>query len=364
MTAFSGRWWLMAVLALLPATNAAAQWCTPQECPDLWFRVQAHDTNMVCRLVEGDTVPADRFSAAFTLLMTEDSVGIVDYTFSECRRNGELLQIPTWRLDRRVNASQAMIAANSRTAAFPLVPGDTLSFYRELNWYTAIGYHNELDNYYSSDTLDYSVELVRVADSSRIVLLDSLGALPSLQPSIPRLYGMRPMAALVSYAVPSSVLRSTSDSAFIRLVPHARGDGAYYFTRWDDITVRISERLNQPFYQALNDYIGQRGAATKIGIEELQRLDESSATAGDLKVLAVAGSSDQVTIAFRAPADHGKVGIVIVDALGQVVFYPYTGPASTDERIVAYRFPRGGIYFVGLSVDGNLVQTRKVIITN
>jgi len=355
---------MTAVLAVLPAASAAAQWCTPQECPDLWFRVQAHDTNMVCRLVDGDTVSADRFSAAFTLLMTEDSIGIVDYTFSECKRNGELLQIPTWKLDRRVNASQAMIGTNSRTAAFPLVPGDTLSFYRELNWYTAIGYHNELDNYYSRDTLDYAVELVRVADSSRIVLLDSLGVLPSLQPSIPRLYGMRPMAALVSYVVPSSVLRTTSDSAFIRLVPHARGDGAYYFTRWDDITVRISERLNQPFYQALNDYIGQRGAAPKIVIEELQRLDESSAAAGALRVLAVAGAGDQVSIAFRAPADNGRAGIVIFDALGQVLFYPYTGPASTEERSVSYRFPRGGVYFVGLSIDGNLVQTRKVIITN
>ncbi len=54
---------------------------------------------------------------------------------------------------------------------------------------------------------------------------------------------------------------------------------------------------------------------------------------------------------------------MIFDAACTMVFYPYAGPASTTERTVTYQFSRSGAYFVGLSYDGVLVQTKKIIIT-
>jgi len=317
---------------------------------------------MFFRVMDRDTMPADWFSAGFILLMTEDSTGIVDFTFTDCRRNRELLRIPSWVYQRRVNASSEMIGANSRTAAFPLVTGDTLSFYREINWYPIKRGQNEPNNFYSRDTLDYSVELVRARDFSRIALLDSLGVLPSFQPSIPRLYGMRPMAALVKYVVPPE-LAGSSDSAFIRLVPRARGDGQYDFTRWDDVTVGLSHRVEKPFWQQLNDYIGMRGASPKAQLQELQRLEEIPTDAGALNVAMRSGTTSEVTISFRAPVAAGRVAVGVFDATGMMVFYPYTGPASASEQTVSYRFPQSGIYFVALSHDGMLIQTKKIIIS-
>jgi len=354
----------IALALISTAWSQEGQLCSPEECPDLWVRVQ--DGGWWCRIVHGDTIPADRFSAAFILEMAQDSTSLIDYTVTEFKRNGALLWLPSWKLDRKVNASEEMLAANSQTELFPLVAGDVLSFYREINWVSIMPdgrtMENRTDNYYSRDTLDYVVELVRRSDLSRIVLLDSLGALPNLQPAIPRLYGMRPMAALVSYTVPPEI--ADGDSAFIRLVPHARGDGAYYFTRTDDITVGVSRCLQQPFWQALNDYIGLRGngsdTSPKMELGELQRLDEASA-GGELRIVSISG--DRVELGFSTKANAGKMAVAVFDATGAVVFYPYAGPASTTERTVTYQFPRSGAYFIGLSYDGALVQTKKIIIT-
>jgi len=351
---------MVAAAALAPSntTTAQQQWgCLPETCPELWVRVQ--DSALFYRIKgNGDTIPADRFSAGFILLMTADSTGIVDFTFTECKRNGVRLRIPSWQYRRRVNASAAMIGSNSRTEAFPLLAGDTLSFYRELFWYPLRGGHNEMNNYYARDTLDYSVELVRVRDSSRVALLDSLGVLPSFQPSIPRLYGMCPMAALVKYVVPPEL--ANGDSVFMRLLPYARGDGDYFFTRADEITIGLSRRVDKPFWQALNAYIGQRGAEPKVEIGELQRLDEMPGDAGELEVIP---DGDRATITFRAPVDAGRMAVAVFDATGTALFYPYTGPASASQRSISYQFPRSGVYFVGLSHDGMLLRTKKIIIT-
>lgn len=321
---------------------------SPQQRPDLWVM---HQDSTYSYLVQGsDTLAPDDYSPSYEYEMAYDSCHVM-YTFTECKRNGHRLTLLHWQQNRIAHAAARILSFNSRSADFPLVAGDTISFFRDTRW-SDLRRRQTTTNFQSLDSLDFAVELVRASDSARIALLDSMGYLPRFQPGPPVLHGTRPMMALGSYVVPTSI---AGGDAFVRVLMYPRGSGAYHFMRRDGITIAMSEMLNHPgataYINSFSNFFNKRSPADLAAVE----------TAGSLKV-DIAG--DEARIIFRTAPNGERTAIVVYDATGAPVFSPYaTTLADGEEQAVIYRFPSPGLYIVGLLHDWRLVGSRKIIIT-
>ncbi len=305
---------------------------------------------------EGDTLPASWYSPAYIFSMVHDSAHRTHFTFTECKKNGSLLKLLTWNHGTRVHEAAELISFNSRTENFAVKPGDTISFYRELAWINAITSQMLLSNYYSLDTLEMIVYLVNVIDGSPLARLDSIGILPCLTPGMPRIYGERPIMALVSYVVPPSI---DADSALVGITVRAQGAGQYHFIRADQVAIGLSNRLNQAEW--LEYLAAYSPAYSKRSIDELTR------TSGDegalLQVSSTPGSPRDLRITFTGPRNAGRTTIAIYDEVGSLVFYPYDYRTDETESETSYRVPGIGAYFVTLAHNGKIVKTQKTIIT-
>ena len=220
---------------LLPSPGSA-QFCPPRsEHPELWTKVQGIWT---CRIVgTGDTVAPEEITASYDFDMVYDTVSQITYTFTECRKNGQRLTLKNWAHLRRVNAHPIMLSFNSGTEPFTVAAGDDISFFRYILWREPHTGLQDTNTYLAFDTLDYAVELVRMGDSARVALIDSIGILPSPQPNRPIVYGHRPLMAIAHYTVPPEL---DGQSVFLRVLVYHRGAGAHWFTRTDLMPVRNS----------------------------------------------------------------------------------------------------------------------------
>src|SRR5690606_26807728 len=126
---------LMAVTEIMTVMVA---WSRPIYSQPESMYVTIQDELRFSRIVEGDTIPASWFSPSYMYEMVYDSVCHVNFLFTECRRNDELLKLRSWHYNRLVHAPAAYMTYNSRTDDFPVRPGDTLEFFRELRWYNPI----------------------------------------------------------------------------------------------------------------------------------------------------------------------------------------------------------------------------------
>ncbi len=312
------------------------------------------DTLHLLRIFGGDTVPASHFAPSYHYEMVYDSISHTNYMFTECRRNGENIKLLHWEYNRLVHGPAEYLTYNSRTADFPIQPGDTLSFYRELRWYNPLTRRQDTNNYYALDTLDFSVHLIRTSDGEPIMLLDSIGVLPRLPIGAPAVYGARPLMAVVRYVVPAGIV---ADSAFIGVTARTRGSGRYDFTRLDLVTIGVSERLKDAYYQ---EYLNIYGRV--YGKRNVDELATATGRADSRLVVRPDGSS--VHIRFAPAPDGGLTAVAIYDASGTLIFYPYNGRTSEPETTVSYRLPGSGVYFVLLQHDGRIIQTEKITITN
>ena len=231
----------IAVLTL-SALRGWGQMPDPRAHPELWVNI-GQDSIINCLVVEGDTVPAETVSASYQFGMIYDSTARVDYIFSEAQRNGARIRLLRWFRNRLIHMDADVMSYNSRTATFPLLAGDTLSFYREFSWYTLKTREQSTSNYYALDTLAYSVELVRASDGAVLALLDSLGIMPNPTPGTPIIHGTRPIMAQVKYPVPAAI---AGESAFIGIRLYAHGSGPYNFLRYDAPTIGLSRGLSSP----------------------------------------------------------------------------------------------------------------------
>ncbi len=345
---------IAALLLALLAAPLRAQHAPPiprTERPDLWVNV--NNAVWMYRVSGRDTFPAAHFAPSYMYAMAYDSTSRTEYLFTECRRNGNLLTLLHWKDKRVVHADARYLSFNSRTANFKAADGDTVSFYRELTWYRPGTREQSLMNYYALDTLDFTAHLVRASDLMPVALLDSVGVLPCTPVGHPTIYGTRPLMALVRSAVPASAV---GDSLFIGISVRARGDGAYFFTRADGITVGVSKRLSDPFYQ---EYLTLYGSAyAKRDARELIDLANRNPEAADGLTVAHDGGR-RVTI--TAPARGQSSAVAIYDAAGNLLFVPrFTG---IGERMRAvYTFTTGGMYLIALTIDGSMVDVKKVVV--
>jgi hypothetical protein len=294
-------------------------------------------------------------SQAYSYVMVADSTCHVEYTFSESRLNGHLIALEHWSEGNNVHAPAPYLTFNSRTRVFPVAAGDTISFYRELEWYNPTTRFQGTTNYISLDTLQWIAHLVRNSDGAPIAMLDSTGILPNLTHGPPRIYGSRPLMAVVRYVVPSTV---TGDSAFIGFTVRTNGSGQYHFVRYDLLTFNISKRLTQAFWiDYLNHY-----SPSAMAKRAMSDLVEQEAAGYTLTVTPEAGRS--ALISFNAPdGDAGGTTVSIYDAAGQLLFSPYATPGTTGSTgQVRYQFPQSGPYFIALVTGNRIARLQKITV--
>lgn len=307
-------------------------------------------------LQNGRLLPASWFSPAYMYMMSYQPANHTVFTFTECRNNGKPLRLLAWNYNRVVHAPAELMSFNSRTANFRVRSGDTVSFYREMEWYNPSANRQDTSTYYALDTLEMVTYLVRAQDGRPLAQLDSIGILPRTQPGKPVIYGTHPIMAVVSYVIPRAL---DGDSVLVGVTIRARGSGAHHFMRRDGVTVGMSERLRQAYYQQYLAAIEPLYA--KRNIEEL--MQGSGGTTELLRISRVAGSSRDMRIAFHPPRDAGEISILIYDEAGRLIASPYNSHIGGDEMEVNYRAPAAGGYFVALVHRGRIVRTEKVLIT-
>ncbi len=77
----------------------------------------------------------------------------------------------------------------------------------------------------------------------------------------------------------------------------------------------------------------------------------------------VPGTRDEIQVHFTAPPGDAPVSIVVYDARGNALFYPYSVPTADEHHTTTYRFDRSGTFVVGLVQGGNVIATRKINIS-
>ncbi len=320
--------------------------------PDLYVDIQ--DGYLFFRVTGTDTVPADRVSAAYQFEMVYDSTTRVNYTFTECKLNSQRLRLKGWIADKLITGPMDRLIDSSRTDAVQLSTNDTVSFYRELRWYNPITHHQDPNNYYALDTLDYSVELVRNSDGQRLALLDTIGLLARPVPGVAMLYGSHPVLAHVKYIVPPGL---NEEMAFIRIRLKARGDGDYHFMRLSDYTTGLSRRLLDPYFV---DYINVFGGVLSkpaVQLGQPARTDESA----ELKVVTM--DNGMISVTFGSGMHTGGLSVNVFNERGELIFTPFASAMPVKDNTISYQVPYSGVYFIALLKDGAILRTQKVVTT-
>lgn len=338
------------------AGEVRAQMTPPPGPIGNWVRIE--DSVWISRIVGHDTLDPLEIAQGYVVEMLGDSTCATRYTWADCRINNTAWRFHKWHgsSKRGVSTAANLLSWNTRTTPVTLHAGDTISFYRALEWYNPQGHTQQAEGYISHDTLCYSIEMIRAADSARILKLDSMGVMPSLSPGMPVIHGGRPIMALVTFVVPPSLNNTT---AYLRLHLYDRGNGDYFFERYDRVRLAPRRSLTSPeWLYYLQTWGVMSGSAAK------QVLDVSPAS-GEGR-LDVRNDHGRLEISFTRSPDGRSTGVAVFDLQGRLLFYPYLSPSgSTDggEESVTYSPEGAGVYIVGLLHGGTLVRTQKITLT-
>jgi hypothetical protein len=292
-------------------------------------------------------------AASWTFEQNYDSVK-VRYRITEFRRNAGVLRLKDWCANDEVEAlSDSALSAQSRSETILLATGDTISFYREFLWFNPFNNGRMPDNYRSTDSLIFAVELIDAATHVRLALLDSLGAYPRSTFGTPLLHGTRPIMAITRWETPSEL---AGDSVYLRISLSAKGNGLSNFRRWGQLTSEYSQQLaDSAWIVYLQDYGGG------LGKQSVSAAGSSFSNAVTLDVLPIP-TSGPVEIAFAAPSGANRQIIAVYDETGNLEFLPFISGADERRRSVRYTFPRAGSYFVVSIIDGVSVKSRAVTV--
>ncbi len=304
--------------------------------------------------LSGDTLPASAFAPSYEYVMAYEPTSRTNFTFTECKKNGELLKLLSWNYNKVVHAPAELMSFNSRTVNFLVRAGDVISFYRDMDWYSPANNRQDTNNYYALDTLEMITYLVHADDGRPLVQLDSLGILPCTVPGVPTIYGSRPIMAQVSYVVPSAL---DGDSVLVGITVRAKGSGPYHFMRRDGVTIGLSEQIKDAQVQQYLATIGLMYA--KRSIDELMQASGEEGIM--LNVTSIPGSPRDLRITFNGPRGRGQTTVAIYNESGEAVFYPYNSRTDEAQSETTYRAPSSGAYFVALVHNGRIVKTNKII---
>lgn len=323
----------------------------PNDRPALWVTLDDNTTMVYLLNQVGDSTPPIQVAAGFDFLMSYDSICLVSYAVSEFRHNGNRLRLSKWKDNTFANAHPSILTANSGTISFIISSGDTISVYREFSWINPQTRIQDTTNYYALDTLEYIIELVRLSDSTIVARLDSLGVLPNTSTGKPILYGNQPVMANVHYVVPNSL---HAQNVFLRIRPKHNGPGKYWFSRKDEITSNISNRLRDSVWQ---EFLALMGVS--FNKYYLPNVAQSPNKAD--KQLIVFQNYDNVTINISCHNHESLTSVCIYDAQGNRIFIPYMS-TTCNNNTINYNISESGIYFIVLFQNGKLIDIEKISI--
>lgn len=341
--------YLYRVVVIIVLLLLHGQYAAQAQLPDSLF-VTIQDTLRVSRITDRGIIPASSISAGYIYTMAYPPYSITRYILTDCRRNGELLKLAAWSEGRRVHAPAELLTFNSRTEYFSVAAGDTISFYRSLDWIDPSNNRQDTNNYYSLDTLDMAVHLVRVSDGTPIQL-DSLSVLPRVPAGRPVIYGERPIMTLVHYAVPSAF---DDDSVFIGVTVRARGQGAYHWMRRDDIILGLSTQLTNAWFITYLNLFDQLRYGTSLERRSISELAAATA-AGAERIHVTPMGTRSVRIAVDNLNTATRTRISVFDSSGKLV-------RAEDGREFVFTAPAAGAYYAAITAGDEILTATKVII--
>ncbi len=233
---------------------------------------------------------------------------------------------------------------------FVVATGDTISFYREFSWDKI---HNGAVrrpwSYHALDTLTYSVVLYNAIDSSRITMVDSIGAMPEPQRGAPVLHGNHTIMAQPRFVVPA---QNDGDTMYPGVNYYARGTGQYCFTR---MGYRSIDQLWVLTDSASMDYVNRYGG----GIAALAKAwPVIRSQGGNREGLGVSirvepnPTRGVIHVHDPVPVGTGRLSVVIFDDDGRVVFMPIIqairNQIEPSEGNFTFAFPTSGVYYVAV----------------
>lgn len=316
-----------------------------QDFTGMNFKV-AKDTTFNPNLIDGNKV-----SAYYEFIMKNDSTSM-KYMISEVRKNNNVIKLENWHKGQIVqDIDGKLLNGISRTENFILNIGDTLSCYRQFTWTNYINKTRKNDNFYSLDTLDYSIELVRASNGSRIKLIDSFGVNSKVPSGYPSFHGNRPIFSKIKFI---SGIESSGDSVFLRVKLYSRGNGPFYFVRADFTSVGISDLLLSPTWV---DFINIYGGSLPKLILNDQSIgkDEKS----NIKVYQNLNEFKKIYLKYKVENIDKGLNIGIYNNLGELVFMPLIN-SFENENIINCVVPNSGNYFVNLFDGQKILSTKKI----
>ncbi len=345
--------WLLALV--LQTTTARAQ----DPCDTCQFRT---DDLALYAMIDGDTSAAMALSPYWQFEQASDSSRII-YRAAQFEINGHQIHLDGWRRGNTLTTSLDSLADASRTGAVLVATGDSLSFFRYLNWYNPITELRTVDNFNSPDTVDFVVELVSDSSGNRVAMIDSLGIDRQVPAGGATLHGSRPIVARATYVVPSSL---NGTKVFFRVLTYLRGDGTENPLRFDGLTADSTWiwMLEDSTWQ---DFIATFGGGLgKPSVDLLEAADEVTAPAVALDV-APNPTRGAVTISVhhldRLDGNRSALSLSVYDERGRLVFIPYVCSLPQETVSVRYRFNEGGTYFVALRRGSSLIAVRRIVVT-
>jgi hypothetical protein len=316
--------------------------------------IELQDSVFVNRIEpnSGDTLPVEKFAAAFVVQNLYDST-TVQYTLTELRSAGQKLYLEGWRFDSvQSNWDAATMTDSSRTADFLVRANDTVTFYRDFGWW------NFADGQFDTtliiaDTLDFAVELVRADNRSRFALLDSMGVNRRNTRGLPSYHGNSPAMRKVEYKIPAAL---DSTDVYIRLRVYTRGDGGHLPVRIDTYTVGASDRLTSSAWSGYRSVFNYSFA--KRNVQELEE-QLGAVAAGCVLNVAPTVTNGPVRITYHLPDNLSNATVTIYDAGGKEICLPMANEPTTNGS-VEYVFGESGNYFVVLYSRGRQLAVTRV----
>ncbi len=182
------------------------------------------------------------------------------YVVSNFRVNGSRLELSGWcNKDQTKNLTADSLSKVSNTGSFTTNTGDTLSFYREFNWFNPVTGARTTTNYRGGDSLDFVIELINQANGSRLALIDSFGILKQVPSGTPSLHGSRPIVTQGKYVIPSDL---SGHTAFMRVRVYKRGNGPHWVARFSGVAFdhigQLADSTWQAYISAYGGGLGKR----------------------------------------------------------------------------------------------------------
>lgn len=239
--------------------------------------------------------------------------------------------------------SNAMLSAMSRTKAFAVAAGDTVSLYRDVVLHDYMADPDgtlTFDRWVSAYGVTLTMEVVDAVTNVRIALLDSMAVAASTPDRRPCLWMPYPASSWVVWVAPSSLAPTT---AFIRVNVGTSSPSARPFFRCDNMNLARSR--------------GKLGRTAWVRYDDSLRSKNVCPSTPSQCPIVVGATTSPSSVSVTVPPGQTLLDAIrIVDQAGAIV-HALTLPTGTNP--IVFALPPG-LYIVMGSRSGTVVCSRNI----